>query len=816
MTVEAAIVDSPEGLQRALAASRLIRKGDDAKIERLFREILPSTTVNSLAAQLVSQRFLTRWQAEQLLQGHTQFYLGSYKLLERLGASEQSAVFRAEGPRPSTNLCVVKVFDDPRWQQPRRYSELSRVARLLSGHPHPNIQSPKRVDQIEGLTLVVSDYWEDAHDALTLTHRMASISNAAAAEIIRQAAWGLEAIHRQGITHGNLQLTDILVRDGTSAQSITVKLINAGLAPIAHAIEQGDRVAVPTKANDVDIACDLFALGCAFYQLISGRSSILTDGSLRVAARVVAKEKNSPVRDLRGKVSIELEAIIDQLFRSAAVIAAADGGTGEGSGDGFASAREVAEALAPLSSASGFSPRAAQRRPSSASAERVSTEIGAVVDPFVKVYGDLLNSGKASWWEPLLRRKVIAAAVALPLLFIGSCLWMGESVGTARIDWPVEDRTGGSMVVDGKAEPLPKTESLEITLASGSHELVLVRPGYRPYRETLAVPEGETVVVQPAWSNDRPPDIGLLRSSGEATDHQRSWASYLGVPVTETNGIGMKMVLIPPGEFMMGSTAEQISKLGQERSDRWWRDRIQSESPSHRVRINQPFRMGQTEVTSAQFAQFVSATGYRTEAETDGQGGTLGTENVPDRKRDVTWRNPGTVASGDHPVANVTHRDAQAFCDWLSKTEQKEYALPTEAEWEYACRAGTSSSWYLGESGTLLGAAAWLSSNSGRQTHVVGQKGANGFGLLDMIGNVEEWVGDSYDPDYYSRSGTDDPFREGYGKQRVARGGSFASTPATARSAHRVGYYESDRFGYLGFRVVERLSPEDLEPTPVP
>jgi len=161
-------------------------------------------------------------------------------------------------------------------------------------------------------------------------------------------------------------------------------------------------------------------------------------------------------------------------------------------------------------------------------------------------------------------------------------------------------------------------------------------------------------------------------------------------PKQMTNSIGMKLVLIPAGEFLMGSPDSD-------------KDANDGEKPQHSVRITRPFYLGATEVTVGQFRRVVESAGYRTESEKDVLGGpgwdAAKGERVIDRK--YTWRNAGFFQTGEHPVVNVSWNDALAFCDMLSVMEglkrEDGYRLPTEAEWEYACRAGTATRYDNGD-----------------------------------------------------------------------------------------------------------------------
>ena len=183
-----------------------------------------------------------------------------------------------------------------------------------------------------------------------------------------------------------------------------------------------------------------------------------------------------------------------------------------------------------------------------------------------------------------------------------------------------------------------------------------------------------------------------------AKQHQAAWANYLGTTVETTNSFGAKMILIPPGEFRMGTSDEDAEAAVRvavtEKSNGATKPLIQSiESPQHRVVISRPFRFGATEVTVSQFKQFVAATGHRTEIESKSNNSK--TTTAPAAQR--SFLQPGYEIADDLPVSYVSFSDAVAYCLWLSSQEKARYRLPTEAEWEYACRAGTTTQYSFGD-----------------------------------------------------------------------------------------------------------------------
>jgi formylglycine-generating enzyme required for sulfatase activity len=275
----------------------------------------------------------------------------------------------------------------------------------------------------------------------------------------------------------------------------------------------------------------------------------------------------------------------------------------------------------------------------------------------------------------------------------------------------------------------------------------------------------------------------------QANAYQDAWAKHLGVPIEFTNSIGMKFRLIPPGEFLMGAADDDTAAQP-------------SEKPQHKVTLTRPVLMGAHEVTVGQFRKFVEASGYKTNAETSGAGGEywdFDQEKLA-RGSEVTWATPPFEQAADHPVCCVSWNDAQRFCEWLSRTDGRGYALPTEAQWEFACRAGTTTPTPFGSAFDPTKAEANIYRHH-KGTCAVGSYPPNAFGLHDVIGNVYERCQDPR-RNYRPEPATDPTGRLQDPVDSVLRGGCFSSGRLfQVRSATRAFDTTSRSYAGTGFRV---------------
>lgn len=283
----------------------------------------------------------------------------------------------------------------------------------------------------------------------------------------------------------------------------------------------------------------------------------------------------------------------------------------------------------------------------------------------------------------------------------------------------------------------------------------------------------------------------------------RSPESYWTVPLTAE--LGLPLAAIPSGEFVMGTPVTES-------------DRQEHEGPARPVTISEGFWIGRHEVTVEQFQAFVSETRHTTTAEKAGGSWTLSAAGRRQWVAGANWLKPGFFQNPTHPVVCVSWEDSQAFCDWVGAKTGKTFRLPTEAEWEYACRAGTISAYQWGD--TPAGGDGWLNGadlsaqrryqnwivfpfNDGNIfTAAVGSFKPNAWGLYDMHGNVWEWCVDWYDQSFYQNAPAQDPLNTVPATSRVVRGGSWLWYPGFARSGARFHYAPEMTFNDLGFRVV--------------
>ena len=323
--------------------------------------------------------------------------------------------------------------------------------------------------------------------------------------------------------------------------------------------------------------------------------------------------------------------------------------------------------------------------------------------------------------------------------------------------------------IDGKSYG---STPVSVQLRRGVYSVRLSKSGYKDYSERIELTRARTLRVDLEKAGPAPGDI--IQDCSKCP----------------------KMVYIPADSFRMGDIQ------GGGDSD---------ERPVHRVSVG-AFGLGQTEVTVAQFRAFADASGYKTEAE-QGDGCYVYANGSWDKRSNVNWRNPGFKQSDEEPVVCTSWNDAQRYIEWLSTKTGEQYRLPTEAEWEYAARAGSETKYFFGNNsddmckygnGADLEAkkqnSGWVvvDCNDGHyRTAPAASFTANAFGIHDMHGNVWEWTQDCWNGSYEGAPSDGTAWLSGNCGRRVLRGGSWYSSPHDLHSADRVGVTTGGRNNYI-------------------
>ncbi|HUU29997.1 MAG TPA: SUMF1/EgtB/PvdO family nonheme iron enzyme [archaeon] len=348
--------------------------------------------------------------------------------------------------------------------------------------------------------------------------------------------------------------------------------------------------------------------------------------------------------------------------------------------------------------------------------------------------------------------------------------------------------SGWSFIVDMIVGPLPPVTEFRAVGGNAQVSLSWTNPSAAGYQGTVIVrkegsypvsPTDGTEVYKGAFTNTV--DYGLTNGivyyysafTYDPGNNYSSRVTAIGIPFVSgvvTEIFGIKLVAIPGGDFQMGQ------------------DGIAT--PVHTVTLT-TFQMSITEITQGQYVRVMGSnpSGFNT-----------GDDNLPVEQ--VNWKDAATFCNQLSQAAGL--EPCYDLSTWRCDFTRSGFRLPTEAEWEYACRAGTRTNYYTGDNAADLLRAAWYSDNSGQATHPVGLKERNAWGLYDMHGNVFEWCNDWFDQNYYTVSSRYDPTGPASGSDRVLRGGSWFNNANFCLSAGRQSYSPDYGYNGLGFRIVRR------------
>jgi formylglycine-generating enzyme required for sulfatase activity/serine/threonine protein kinase len=726
---------------------------------------------------------------------------GRYRIVKRLGQGGMGSVYLAQDTHLERAV-ALKIPDFGKHEGPdarKRFLEEARTAATLD---HPYLCRVYETGEIEGQPYLTMAYIEGQSLAALIgdegwpQHQVAAL--------VGKLALALQEAHTRKVIHRDLKPANVMIK--TAGQRREPVIVDFGLArrdnrQDQRLTESGQVMGtlgymapeqIRGDLKEIGPACDIYALGVILYELLTGRLPFSGSG-LAVAGQILTQAPLPPSTH-RGDLDPALEAIcLKAMARTV--------------GDRYNSMGELATVLTGfLQSASAnpapMVPSCSPAPPSPISGERAkaagsSSLVGQFLAQLAGTKGSppSPNPEPGASRAPLPHRRrqrpwiVAAAVLSVPLL--GAIIYVHRRDGGVGFQVIRGTRQFRNNEI-GKLPPSPVAE----------------RPSPKP---AVGLVEAQTVeAVDPRKAHRLAPDIP---------------------PKPIANSIGMKLALIPAGEFMMGMTPDASSEFRRfvrERNyDAGWVRFFDDQflaAPKHHVTLTKPWLMGATEVTIGHFRKFVESTGYVTEAEQYGFGNSAATTinaEIAAEIKNLNWRTPGYAVTDDSPVTQVTWNDAVSFCNWLSEQEKLKpcyhkdardgwlllaagegYRLPTEAEWEYACQAGSTDEPTSGDDFAWLKEHAWFAGNPRGGPKSVAMKPPNAFRLFDMRGNVFEWCHDWSSREYYRKSPPNDPLGPSRGGDRVLRGGGWNRDAIHCHSGFRTYSPPSYRNDHFGFRVV--------------
>lgn len=760
--------------------------------------------------------------------------LAHFRVLKVLGRGGMGTVFMAEDTRLH-RIVALKVMLPSIAKKSIARDRFIREARATAAIEHDHIITIYEVRDDDGeIPYAAMQYLK----GMTLEDWLRAGKTLNVPQILRigkEIAKGLAAAHARQLIHRDIKPSNIWLDASNKGR---VKILDFGLArptnEETHLTQEGMILGTPAymspeqaRGQHVDERCDLFSLGCVLYRLCTGKLPFTGKDAMSMLIAITS-DNPAPISPANPEVPQALTDLVQKLLAKKPE-------------ERPASAKDVVHALQQIERdwiagsktiagkpAPGFPIKVEEVEP--ALEESAITELELQPNPIQTSSPTPLPASTAT------RTWLLAgfAGVAVTVVSLVCCVGLSAITQKGQVQFVAEDDEARALLEANGLTLLDHNNSAR-QIKLGTHWLPLDKYDVDLTRlpEHVKVEPARFQVVRGTTQDVRirivrpvrPPLV--LMTLDDAKKLPREWGTFLKRSPVEKNSLDAELVLIPPGEFLMGSDREFVrksilpllKKLDKlplpEKSD----PRLNPESPPHRVQITRPFYLSKTEVTVGQFKKFVVAKNYLPESSTKGSKGGTGIESgkpPAERKPEFTWLTPGPGyrPSDDHPVTNITWKDAEAFCAWLSEKEKQTYRLPTEAEWEYACRAGSTDLWSFGddwrESNLRLYSWCAIPFKTGNPTtpNKAGLKRPNAFGLEDMHGNAAEMCSDWWSPTYYDRCVKEGIVADPKGPApagspgRVLRGGSFLDSPLLMRSAYRSFLDPALGHVHVGFRVV--------------
>jgi formylglycine-generating enzyme required for sulfatase activity/tRNA A-37 threonylcarbamoyl transferase component Bud32 len=675
--------------------------------------------------------------------------IAHYQIESLLGEGGMGRVYKARNTRLD-KTCALKILPPELARQDASLLErFIREGRSAAAVEHPNVLPVYFIGRVEENCFIEMQY-VDGGNLQDLMHRRGRLAVRSAALIIREVAKALQAAHEKGIIHRDIKPSNVML-----SKKGQVFVADFGLAKIGAArtklTQEGYVLGTPlymspeqAMGQGVDHRSDIYSLGVMFFEMLAGRPPFTADTPLVV----MMKHREAPipaVTQFAPDTPPQISTMIQKMMA-------------KNPEERYQNSGEVAKELSAFLSA----PKGRRFWPRAMAAVLFMALAAAGVLAFV--YKDELQRrcwATKSAEDTGQKAETAAAETSKPPGVRKRSEFRGQRSGTATTPVPADGRRLaqiGQKGQEGKQkESQESAQSAEKPSPSAAiqHPASSIRHPEPP--PPLAVPTQPSLALPKGWTSETQ-RVKVAAPEGEKKKKKKEITYY-------TNTIGMKLILIPEGEFMMGSPGTEAGR----RSD---------EGPQHKVRITKPFYLGAFEVTQQQYQA-------------------------------IMGKNPAKFEGETNPVESVSWNMAVPFCKRLSQKEGVEYRLPTEAEWEYACRAGSTTPFYTGatistEQANYDGNYTYGSGQKGehrQKTIRVGSFPPNSLGLYDMHGNVWEWCQDWYDGSYYANSPSQDPKGPDSGTARVLRGGSWYYEPNNLRSAFRFRLPPAMKADNTGFRV---------------
>jgi serine/threonine protein kinase/formylglycine-generating enzyme required for sulfatase activity len=732
----------------------------------------------ALARDMIKSRLLTKFQAEQILGGRGKnLTMGKYQILEKIGAGGMGQVYKAFHSG-TQRIVAIKVILGKGKIEPEVVKRFEREVKAAAKLVHSNIITVFDADQADGRIFMVMEYIK-GDDLGELLRKKGQLSFSEVVDYILQAAKGLKYAHDQGVIHRDIKPGNILVDSRGN-----VKIVDMGLAKLESKGDEGSISMLTASASvmgtvdfmspeqgfsskNVDARTDIYSLGATLFFILTRK--VMFQGDNAFEKLLAHREAPIPsISNSRVGISPDLEIIFNKMVAKKVE-------------DRYSSMAEVISAFLKLEMGNaenivGFEDLATTHfergsYPETMDIETLNTNVGKDLNKETdKQVGGYTVSYHSGFSLKTFSSLAIAVTgiIVLVLLFLIFSMDPGSNVKEevkAQLAELVKLKQEAEAIV--KRGEMAKAKLEEEMKAKQEDEAKAKKE-----QEMKAKEEEKLILKQEEEAKAKQMELGKLKQEEEAKAKQidlvkmellklkleeEAKAKQLELLKLKQEeeikakfvAIEKEMVLIPDGTFKMGSP---VSEKGRHPSEL-----------QHEVTISKAFYMGKFEVTQEQWQSLMG-------------------------------NNPSQVKGAKLPVTNVSWEECQEFIKELNEKTKGGYRLPTEAEWEYACRAGTMKAYSFGNN--IIKSDANI---AGSSTKVVGSYKPNAFGIYDMHGNVCEWCEDWIG--VYSVGAVTNPKGPGTGTYRVLRGGDFSDLALPVRSSYRSYQSPNIRFGNVGFRL---------------